>query len=170
MGCSPSQLPAPGDGGDGVTDHPDLTGRSNSDQHPQSAITGLVGVLAGLDAATAAAVLAANDATTEAQTATSASNAATAAAGVAGTAATQASADVDAVEALLLPLGAAGFVLSSTGSGTQWVAPSGGVPSARTITAGQGIEGGGDLSADRTISVNDIIDNAATEYTRRRYR
>lgn len=50
---------------------------------------------------------------------------------------------------------AAGKVLKSDGvDGASWQDDEGGVPTSRTITAGTGLSGGGDLSANRTISAS----------------
>lgn len=50
----------------------------------------------------------------------------------------------------------AGQVLTATsGTAANWQTPAaGGVPTTRTITAGTGLTGGGDLSADRTLSAS----------------
>jgi hypothetical protein len=52
--------------------------------------------------------------------------------------------------------GTAGYVLTSNGPtvAPSWQAAPGGVPTSRTLTAGTGLTGGGDLSADRTFAVS----------------
>lgn len=65
-------------------------------------------------------------------------------------------ADVTDLAGLLPPGGSAGQVLtknSATDFDTAWAALTGGVPTSRTITAGNGLSGGGDLSADVTLTL-----------------
>ena len=54
-----------------------------------------------------------------------------------------------------LGAGTAGFVLQSGGpaANPSWAASSGGTPTSRILTAGAGLTGGGDLTADRTFTV-----------------
>lgn len=57
---------------------------------------------------------------------------------------------------LRLPInaGSSGQVMTTDGSGNlSWTTPSSGVPTSRTISAGTGLSGGGDLTANRTISL-----------------
>lgn len=61
--------------------------------------------------------------------------------------------------AALVP-GTTGFFLKTNGAGADpaWSA-TGGVPTTRLIATGTGLQGGGDLSADRTLSLNAVLDN-----------
>lgn len=59
---------------------------------------------------------------------------------------------------------------STAGTGLQWVAQSGGVPSTRQVATNAPLSGGGDLSADRTLSIAKAtasVDGylAATDFT-----
>jgi hypothetical protein len=56
--------------------------------------------------------------------------------------------------ALRLGIGTTGQVLKVAGGIPAWEAESGGVPTSRTISAGTGLTGGGDLTANRTLAVS----------------
>lgn len=61
----------------------------------------------------------------------------------------------DAVTALLPDQTSnSGKYLTTNGSVTSWSTPAAGVAASRTIAAGNGLSGGGDLSANRTIDLN----------------
>ena len=60
--------------------------------------------------------------------------------------------------------GTSGQVLSTNGSGAlSWSTASGGVPTSRLISTTAPLSGGGDLSADRTLSISDAIADGSTK-------
>lgn len=60
--------------------------------------------------------------------------------------------------------GTSGQVLSTNGSGTlSWSTATGGVPTSRLISTTAPLSGGGDLSADRTLSISDAVANGTTK-------
>lgn len=60
--------------------------------------------------------------------------------------------------------GTSGQVLQTNGSGTlSWSTATGGVPTSRLISTTAPLSGGGDLSADRTLSISDAAANGTTK-------
>jgi hypothetical protein len=59
-------------------------------------------------------------------------------------------------------VGAVGTVLTSTGTAATWQTPTGGgVPTTRTISTTAPLAGGGDLSADRTLSIASVSNTSS---------
>lgn len=143
-------------GGSGVSVHNQLTGRDTADAHPQSAVTGLVAALAAKAASdhTHASVYEPANANLQAHVASTSNPHSTTAAQVgadaAGTAAT-------AVGALAATLGTAATKDVGTTAGTVAAGDdsriTGAVQESRTVSAAGLATGGGDLSANRTITV-----------------
>ena len=60
--------------------------------------------------------------------------------------------------------GTSGQVLQTNGSGTlSWSTATGGVPTSRLISTTAPLSGGGNLSADRTLSISDAIADGSTK-------
>ena len=159
-------------GGGGSSVHNDLTGRTASDAHPTSAITGLDTALAGMTADLAGKA-AASHSHAAADTTSGTFAAARLGTGTpdgtkflrddstwqvvtSGASALNDLSDVDVVtdppdpdDVLAWDSG-----LSTWVPATLSVIGDGFAPSSRSITAGTGLTGGGDLSTDRTIAAN----------------